>query len=224
MKKVAIFGFHGVKDCGKTTLMSRVITRLTEKGYRVAAVKHTRGSYTVHRVGTDTHRHWEAGAGLVVLTSPLETSLVLGKELELEVLLELVSHMGNFDMVLLEGYKGEAVRGVDVAGRDDWNLEEVVSEIEDEMETVRVLNRLPLLDCGKCGYPSCIELAAVGDPADCTSANAVKLRVNGQPVELSQFPEDMIRNVLLAMVGSLKGVEKVDHLVIEFSTGDGPWK
>lgn len=43
----------------------------------------------------------------------------------------------------------------------------------------------------------------------------ITIKVNGEEVELSSFPSEIITDVLLAMLKSLKGVDEVKDAVIE---------
>lgn len=230
MRDVAIYNFYGKKDCGKTTLMSDVIKKLVDGGYRVAAVKHTTGKHTIDKEGTDTFMHGEAGAKLVVFSSPLETSFIFKDELGFKDILEVISSVGVSDVVLFEGYKHENIPGIDVGDRGVWDeraIERVVREIEDEINVYSVSNRLPHLDCGSCGNSTCIELARdiIKGNAEfdhCVVDSAVRLQVNGENIELSPFPEEMMKKTILGMLSSLKGVEKVNEVKIKFSTRDEP--
>ena len=62
-----LFGVAGDKNTGKTTLMEELIRRLTNRGWKVAAIKHDGHDFEADREGTDSWRHYHAGAyGTVV--------------------------------------------------------------------------------------------------------------------------------------------------------------
>ncbi len=228
MKRLARYSFYGGKNSGKTSVMSRVIKKLVDGGYRVAAVKHSRGEYTVDSEGTDTYKHAEAGAELVVFSTSIETSFILKEELNINDILEVIESIGISDVVLFEGYKDENLKGMDVSDRDTWNeenLDDIVCEIEDEINVFNILNRLPFLDCGKCGYSTCEEMAravieGVVRLSDCTQNKSVILKVNRKPVQLTEFPANMIKNTVIGMIESLKGVDEVKDVSIDISAGD----
>ena len=55
--------FIGRKKCsGKTTLVTELVEQLSQRGYRVATVKHTHHHHELGTPGKDSHRHREAGA------------------------------------------------------------------------------------------------------------------------------------------------------------------
>ena len=76
------------------------------------------------------------------------------------------------------------------------------------------VKQLPGLNCRKCGYSSCEALAAAMVSGNASlkqckvlEESELRLLVDGNQVHLSQFPKSFVKNVLLAMVGSLKGVD-----------------
>jgi len=100
-------------------------------------------------------------------------------------------------------------------------IEELLPLIE-EMIIVETIKKLPGLNCKLCGYDSCMEmgkaiLRGVASIDDCeTLANTdVKLMIDDIRINLSPFPRDFIKNVIIGMVKSLKGVEIDNVNVIE---------
>ena len=82
-----------------------------------------------------------------------------------------------------------------------------------EMVAKDQAKRLPGLNCRKCGYSSCEALggAIINGEASLKQCKVLEesdlqLLVDGNQIHLSQFPKSFVKNVLLAMVGSLKGV------------------
>ncbi len=228
MKHLAKYCFYGEKNSGKTSLMSKVITKLVDGGYRVAAVKHTRGDYSLDREGTDTYKHGDAGAEVVVFSTPVETSFIIKEQIDVQDIMEVISSIGISDVVLFEGFKEEKITGIEVSSKSGWTeeeIEDIVLDIEYEINVFNILNQLPLTDCGKCGFDTCYMMARSvvdGDVLfeDCTQTTAVKLKVNGSDIQLSEFPAEMIKQTIVGMLKSLKGVEEVKHVCIEFSAGD----
>ncbi|QGG79267.1 molybdopterin-guanine dinucleotide biosynthesis protein B [Litorivicinus lipolyticus] len=101
-----IIGVVGWKNCGKTTLATRLITALSERGLRVSSIKHAHHAVDVDQPGTDSYRHRQAGAGEVILASANRVALMqeLGDAPEPD-LDELVARLSPCDWVVVEGYK-----------------------------------------------------------------------------------------------------------------------
>lgn len=92
-------------------------------------------------------------------------------------------------------------------------IEKLLSLIE-EMLIGETIKKLPGLNCKQCGYNSCMDmgkaiLRGVASTDDCkTLMNTdVKLMIDNEIIHLSPFPRDFIKNVVIGMTKSLKGVE-----------------
>ncbi|MCE0504468.1 MULTISPECIES: molybdopterin-guanine dinucleotide biosynthesis protein B [unclassified Roseivivax] len=101
-----IYGVTGWKNSGKTGLMERLVSEISARGFSVSTVKHAHHSFDVDQKGRDSHRHREAGAREVLLSSrnrvALMTELRGAEEPTLEALL---TRLAPVDLVLIEGYK-----------------------------------------------------------------------------------------------------------------------
>lgn len=96
----------GRSDAGKTTFLEKLIPALKARGIRVAVVKHDRHGFEMDYPGKDTWRLREAGADVVMISSPNRVALIrsgLQQELPLDDLARLAE--GAVDLVLTEGYK-----------------------------------------------------------------------------------------------------------------------
>ena len=101
-----VFGIAGFKNAGKTTLVVELIQALRARGHRVATVKHAHHEFDIDHPGKDSHQHREAGAEEVIVASARRWAHI--KELNdapEPSLDELVGHLGDVDLVLIEGYK-----------------------------------------------------------------------------------------------------------------------
>ena len=50
-----------------------------------------------------------------------------------------------------------------------------------------------------------------------TMAQSIELKVNGKKIPLTGFPKDFIKNTIVGMISSLKGVEKIDEVSVSIS-------
>ena len=81
------------------------------------------------------------------------------------------------------------------------------------------------LNCGDCGYDNCkiLAIAILAGEAkieDCVvrSAGAASLRVNGKQVPMNRFVQDVMRNIVLGVIRTLKGVEEPKRVEIIFES------
>jgi molybdopterin-guanine dinucleotide biosynthesis adapter protein len=98
-----IISVVGKSDCGKTTLIERLIPELKRRGYRIGTIKHTSHGFDIDRQGKDSWRHRQAGADAVMVTSAESLSLV--KRLQSQALDDLLPYFADVDLVITEGYK-----------------------------------------------------------------------------------------------------------------------
>jgi len=101
---------------------------------------------------------------------------------------------------------------------EDWEplLKRVLNFIEKERRVSKILEALAGLDCGKCKYKTCRELALAiymkkAKPIDCPplklkSTLETRIIINGAEVPIQPFVSKIVRNSILGMVSSLKGV------------------
>ena len=101
-----IYGITGYKNAGKTGLMERLVTEITERGLTVSTVKHAHHTFDVDHPGKDSYRHRAAGASQVLLSSGKRWALMSELDGATEPpLATLLEKLDPVDLVLIEGYK-----------------------------------------------------------------------------------------------------------------------
>ena len=101
-----VFGIVGWKNNGKTTLVERLISNLTQRGYKVASVKHAHHDVDLDEPGRDSYRHRAAGASETMLATGKRWALMHEYRDQPEAPLEqLLQAFAPCDLVIVEGYK-----------------------------------------------------------------------------------------------------------------------
>ncbi len=101
MKKRYAVAFTGPSNSGKTTLIEKVAKELI-KTYKIAIIKNdpkNKAQFDIE--GKDSYKFSQTGAEVVV-TSPTRTTFLSQREKSLD---EIVSMLGEFDYLLVEGLK-----------------------------------------------------------------------------------------------------------------------
>ena len=110
-----VIGLAGWSGAGKTTLLTRVIPHLRKDGLRVSVIKHAHHKFDVDAPGKDSWRHREAGAEEVLVSSGNRWALMHELRGAREPRLpELLKKMSRVDLVVVEGYKHEPHRKIEV--------------------------------------------------------------------------------------------------------------
>ena len=100
-----LFGVAGFKNAGKTTLVVDLVAEFRRRGLRVATVKHAHHEFDIDHPGKDSYLHRQAGAEEVIVASARRWAHIRELRGEEPPLAELLSHLGDVDLVLVEGYK-----------------------------------------------------------------------------------------------------------------------
>lgn len=90
-------------------IAERLVSDITRRGVSVSTVKHAHHGFDIDHEGRDSFRHRAAGASEVLLASRRRVALMQElRDTEEPTLAELLPRLSPVDLVLIEGYKGEA--------------------------------------------------------------------------------------------------------------------
>lgn len=196
MSQPAIFGFYGRSNTGKTTLIVKIIEKLTNMGYKVATIKKTDKKIDIDKKGKDTWKYSQVGARLIVLSSSHETDFIVKKNMEIDNIIKNISEMGCYDAIIVEGAHHPSIPKIRLGAIEE--RDNTIGYYQDNFEEIFELIKKE------------INKKTVFDNQD------INLRVNKKVVPLSEFPADIIKNGILGMLNSLKGVDKIDEVEISF--------
>src|ERR1700687_224432 len=113
--KMKVIGLAGWSGAGKTTLLSRVIPLLLARGVRVSVIKHAHHHFDVDVPGKDSWVHRQSGATEVLVSSANRWALMHELRGAAEPRLpELLKKLSPVDLVVVEGFKSEPHRKIEV--------------------------------------------------------------------------------------------------------------
>ena len=213
MKIVSIVG---KKNTGKTSLTVKVIEELTKRGHNVASIKHSHHSIEMDKENTDTWKHKQAGANLVVGVGST-TFFNARQEMDLNRILFLIKHMGEFDFVIIEGYKSynypKIITSPNV--RDEYTIAEVdsftideegVSELADLIEQ-RGHDIVDTLFANNCGFNNGEAIAKEIREGNLTIDDLDNvhsyLSIDGHVVGLNRFVSDFLKQSVNGVISTL---------------------
>ena len=148
-KKQSIIVICGVKNSGKTTLVTKLIPKFTSLGYKVATIKHDGHDFDADVEGTDTYKHKKSGAyGTAVFS---KNKFMVVKEQKETDESELISLFPEADVIFLEGFKKSIYPKIEIIRKGNSsesvcnteNLIAIASDIENinEENNIKNLNR-----------------------------------------------------------------------------------
>jgi molybdopterin-guanine dinucleotide biosynthesis adapter protein len=110
-----VIGLAGWSGAGKTTLLARIIPHFLKEGLRVSVIKHAHHSFDVDVPGKDSWVHRQSGAAEVLVSSGQRWALMHELRGTAEPRLpELLKKMSPVDLVVVEGFKSEPHRKIEV--------------------------------------------------------------------------------------------------------------
>ena len=106
--ELPLLGIAAWSGTGKTTLLEALLPRLTERGLRIAVIKHAHHAFDVDQPGKDSYRLRQAGATPVLVASGARWAMMMETPGQQEAdLAELIAavRVQRPDLVLVEGFK-----------------------------------------------------------------------------------------------------------------------
>lgn len=114
-KKQRILAVSGVKNFGKTTLITKLLTELKKRGLEVAVIKHDGHDFQADVPDTDSWKYAQAGAcGTCVFSEQKHMVIKYMSALSTE---KLIQTFPEADVILLEGVKYSEYPKIEVIRR-----------------------------------------------------------------------------------------------------------
>jgi molybdopterin-guanine dinucleotide biosynthesis adapter protein len=110
-----VIGLAGWSGAGKTTLLRRLIPHFIAEDLRVSVIKHAHHEFDVDVPGKDSWIHRQSGAVEVLVSSTRRWALMHELRGAREPRLsELLAKMSRVDLVVVEGFKRDPLRKIEV--------------------------------------------------------------------------------------------------------------
>jgi len=196
MKFPILFGFYGESNSGKTSLIIKIVKKLGDEGYKISAVKITDKKISIDTKGKDTWKYSRAGSKLTVLSSPIETDYMLKENKGMAEIIQHIKELGEYDLIIVEG-------------AHDKNIPKIrIGNIPERENTLLTYNG---------DFEAIINLIKNELNKVAKNMKEISIKVNGKQIPLTEFPSGIIKNTIIGMLNSLKGVdEKIENVEIKF--------
>jgi len=110
---------NGITKSGKTTTVEAIIKELKRRKFSVGSIKDIHfESFTMDEKGTNTYRHHQAGADMVVAKGIYETDVLIYKALDIERIFDFFDH----DWLICEGVENANIPKI-VTGKNSEDIE-----------------------------------------------------------------------------------------------------
>jgi molybdopterin-guanine dinucleotide biosynthesis protein B len=196
-KFLALSGYH---NCGKTTVGTYIVAKLSEKGYKVGVIKSTKETTEeTDKPGSDTFKYRKAGARQVALFQRDRMTLFiedLPKDKD-KVFSFFERLFFDYDLVILEGFKEwRDVPKIWLKRNDEEGLPEGIENIQMVAEAKDKERILSFVE-------EYLEAQNNGD---------IKIFVNDEDIPLKPHLKLLCQNIMLGILASLKGVPKIEEV------------
>lgn len=162
-----VLGIAAASGTGKTTLLTRVIPILNQKGLRVAILKHAHHETSVDQPGKDSYRLREAGAATVMLSTASQRIILhtraISEDPDLDTELSFIDHDAH-DLVLVEGFKRSPIPKIALHRRelghrmDYGNDPFIIAIATDDAASMEAEQKIPLLDINNPDQVACFMM------------------------------------------------------------------
>ena len=110
-----IIGVVGWKNTGKTTLIEKLIGELNKRNLTVSTIKHSHHKVSIDKKGTDSFRHFNAGAKETILTSDKKWVKFSRQISDSQTNLgHLIKQIIPVDILIVEGFKASDHKKIEV--------------------------------------------------------------------------------------------------------------
>ncbi len=239
-KTVSVTGF---KNSGKTSVVEALVRELSSRGHRVGTLKHTADDIDLDTPGKDTSRHRDAGSVATGILQENTTALFIDEKLSIH---QAAEKLGVIDILVIEGFKTVDTHARIIIPKEDGDVEKLSNGLEiatvkmpesgftgealtldDAAKLADIVEEktypmLPGLDCHSCGYDDCksMGIALLSGEAELNQCVGYRtdgaLKVNGVDVAMGNFVREIMKNVVLGFLKSLKGGEVARKVELSF--------
>lgn len=215
--KIPAIGFIGWSGTGKTTFIEKLIPVLKNRGLRVAVIKRDGHDFQMDKEGKDTFRFTKAGADVVAISNLKHSALLNNRPEDLRSLLETIC---GVDIIIAEGWQECDIPLIEVHRS---SFDRLRSPEPNNLIAIITDEKLPLeipqfgLEDIEPAADFIMSVLSLSDPCQqeyraivsgkTPASSSVTVTVNGKTIPMVPFVQDIVREVNVAVLGTLRDVD-----------------
>lgn len=211
-----IISIVGKSSTGKTTFLEKLIREISNRGYKVATIKHSHHAISFDQPNKDSWRHAQSGAVATMVSSTTEFQLIkpIDKELTIE---ELAMNLGeDYDIILSEGFSRGSAPKIEIHRKEAGPLLENVSNLfavvtDEPLDTQA--KQFSLEDVQ--GVATLLEEIYLKPTRE-----RIALYIDGKKIPLSDQDRPIIIEALLGLSAILQKSSKVKNLELRYHANE----
>ncbi len=199
----------GRPKSGKTTLLTRLIPELQNRGYKVATIKHTTHSFETDTEGKDSWKHSQAGSECTVISSGSKISLTRNADHDFSPseISRIIS--SDFDIILAEGFKNSDEQKIEVCREESGEPVCLPEDLIAMVSSEQMKSKTPLHSPDDItGIANLIEKKVLNHK------EKIAVFADGKPIPLKPFIRALYLKTISDLVTSLKGAGKAKRIDI----------
>ena len=211
--EIPVISFIGWSGSGKTTFLEKLIPVLRGRGLRLALVKYDGHDFQMDKPGKDTWRFSQAGAETVAIANVRHAALLENRPLSFR---EICGKIENVDLIIAEGWNLPELMKIELfreheslRAQEPEKLCAVITDRPLELEVPQfgledfeavadhIIGLISSRD--ECWYPYARARAGLE-----STGGGVSVSIDGHELTMLPFVQDIIRQVNLGLLSSLR--------------------
>jgi molybdopterin-guanine dinucleotide biosynthesis protein B len=207
-----IISIVGKSSTGKTTFLEKLIREISNRGYKVATIKHSHHAISFDQPNKDSWRHAQSGAVATMVSSTTEVQLIKPVERELTIE-ELARNLGeDYDLILSEGFSRGSAPKIEIHRKEAGPL------LENTSNLFAVVTDEPLeIEAQQFSFDDVKGVTTLLEEKYLIpNRERISIYIDGKEIPLSDQDRPIIIEAMLGLAAILQKASKVKNLELRY--------